>query len=355
MSVYPTGTATVNADPSSKGTSAQADNEIDPVMDLLGSGRIVAHRVDLALAVGSTTAGLLLSQFWFWTRTPTAQKRNGWFWMTIEQISEQTGLSYEEQMTARKRLVKIGVLEEQKKGNPMKLWYRVKLPELIQILREYVEVKTKLWAKPNAEHSGIPNAEDTGNPIDGNPEPYVSGMPKDRFGQLRKIARGKTQGLTEVITKDITEMSPSMSSPISLSSPLPEETDPSHKCDPQGDRDPDDETLSLFPEMQAPDTPMVNQGNRAQAEQETALMLWTATLGELANRVNVPTMETHFRSLTPIRYADGKLTLGAKTSFTRGWIEQRHRPLIEEIAAQFACETVAVQLMTLQEGAVANG
>ena len=42
-------------------------SEIDAVADLLGGGRSISYKTDLAHMTGSVTAGLLLSQFWYWT------------------------------------------------------------------------------------------------------------------------------------------------------------------------------------------------------------------------------------------------------------------------------------------------
>ncbi|SJN14847.1 hypothetical protein CZ787_17195 [Halomonas citrativorans] len=93
-------------------------------------GRPVAYQAVFTRLPGVTVQGaIFLSQALFLTNTPTASKRDGWFWK--EQQGEhdswesETGMSAKQQVTARKQLTQIGVLEEVRKGVPAKTWYRV--------------------------------------------------------------------------------------------------------------------------------------------------------------------------------------------------------------------------------------
>lgn len=93
-------------------------------------GRPVAYQSVFTRLPGVTVQGaIFLSQALFLTNTPTASKRDGWFWK--EQQGEhdswesETGMSAKQQVTARKQLTQIGVLEEVRKGVPAKTWYRV--------------------------------------------------------------------------------------------------------------------------------------------------------------------------------------------------------------------------------------
>ncbi|AIA76252.1 hypothetical protein FF32_15830 [Halomonas campaniensis] len=93
-------------------------------------GRPVAYQAVFTRLPGVTVQGaIFLSQALFLTNTPTAAKREGWFWK--EQQGEhdswesETGMSAKQQVTARKQLTQIGVLEEVRKGVPAKTWYRV--------------------------------------------------------------------------------------------------------------------------------------------------------------------------------------------------------------------------------------
>src|SRR5687768_2800457 len=107
--------------------STSTDNPAaeDRAFDALGASRIVAYQVALAHAVGSATAGLLLSQLWYWSRHTTERDRDGWFYKTMDEIHAETALTRSEQMTARKKLVERGLLEEKRVGLPARMWFRV--------------------------------------------------------------------------------------------------------------------------------------------------------------------------------------------------------------------------------------
>ena len=103
------------------------------VGDLLAE-RIACHR-HLSRLAGSAKAGLFLSQAIYWTRVGEAILENGgWFYKTIAQWSHETGLSRREQERARRCLKALGVLEEELRGLPAKLWFRVNLERLGEAL-----------------------------------------------------------------------------------------------------------------------------------------------------------------------------------------------------------------------------
>lgn len=82
--------------------------------------------VDLGAGI---TGALMLSQAVYWTTRTNAE--DGWFYKTIDEWQEETGLTRAEQETARKRLVKAGVLSEQRKGIPCKLYYRINIDVML--------------------------------------------------------------------------------------------------------------------------------------------------------------------------------------------------------------------------------
>jgi hypothetical protein len=172
--------------------------KMDPVADLLGSGRIVSYKADFAHLTGSVTAGLLLSQFWYFSGLPTAAARDGWFYVTMDEISEQTGMIREEQETARKRLKALGVLEEKRIGVPAKLWYRLDKDRLYELLSEFAAFKAE-------------RMQDAGIPQSGNPPPKNAGIPQSVVRELRNLARGKVTdkdvGMVQSTTIDFSETS----------------------------------------------------------------------------------------------------------------------------------------------------
>lgn len=73
-------------------------------------GRPIAYYPKLRSITGSTSATILLCQFIYWRGKESDS--DGWLYKTSSDIEEETGLSYEEQKTARRNLVDNGLLEE---------------------------------------------------------------------------------------------------------------------------------------------------------------------------------------------------------------------------------------------------
>jgi hypothetical protein len=89
---------------------------------------IAYHRCFVSLT-GSVTAAVLLSQAVYWSRR-TGAGSDGWFWKTIADWEEETGLTRFEQEGARKILRSLGFWEEEKRGIPARLWFRLDLNQL---------------------------------------------------------------------------------------------------------------------------------------------------------------------------------------------------------------------------------
>lgn len=94
---------------------------------------IAFHRC-LAELGGSVNAGLMLSQALYWAKRTKAA--DGWFWKTAEEWQEETYLTRTEQATARKQLKRLSCWQEELRGVPAKLFYRVDFDELDRLLFE---------------------------------------------------------------------------------------------------------------------------------------------------------------------------------------------------------------------------
>jgi len=116
------------------------------LLEMLGR-RVIAFSPVLAQIAGSINAGLLLSQFLYWQRIVGVNK---WFWKTAAEITEETTLTRWEQETARKRLIDLGILEEMRKGIPARMHYRVRMDELLKVLRQHTEGVSEKTADKNA-------------------------------------------------------------------------------------------------------------------------------------------------------------------------------------------------------------
>jgi len=95
-------------------------------------GRTVAYMPGLKKITHSTTATILLCQLLYWSDKAT----DGWIWKTADDIEEETGLTYNEQKTARSTLVALDIIEEERKRLDHCSRYRVK-----------INVMNDLWEK----------------------------------------------------------------------------------------------------------------------------------------------------------------------------------------------------------------
>ena len=124
---------------------------MNPILKAILVDRPVAYHPHLAKAVGSVTAGLFLSQLLYWS--DKGSEPEGWIWKTQEDWREEIGLSRREQETARKHLVSLDVLEEQRRSIPAKLYYRINFDALTRLL----EQQTRMAESANQECTKAPN------------------------------------------------------------------------------------------------------------------------------------------------------------------------------------------------------
>jgi len=107
---------------------------------------IAFHRV-FADLTGSIPAALLLSQALYWQRRCPGG-RDGWWWKTADEWFEEARLTRREQQSARKILVRLGVLEEIKKGVPCRLWFRLDLNKLLVLIQSAAPRQTGTTVRP---------------------------------------------------------------------------------------------------------------------------------------------------------------------------------------------------------------
>lgn len=117
---------------------------------------VAYHRAFCEMA-GKACAGVMLSQAWYWS---TRTDDDGWFYKTREEWREETGLSRSEQETARKRLVRLGFLEEQHRGMPRQLHFRLNVEKVISQLAgnqptvSRSELRQQVGRKPASMQAG---------------------------------------------------------------------------------------------------------------------------------------------------------------------------------------------------------
>lgn len=121
--------------------------EVTHLLSLL-SKRYVAYYPSLAELTGSPKAALMLGHAMYMTRVVMEKQpnRGGWFWKTAKEWKQVSGLSIREVETARKMLLKDGILQESRRGMPAKLWFRVDLDRLAMMLCQYANTAYRPWS-----------------------------------------------------------------------------------------------------------------------------------------------------------------------------------------------------------------
>jgi hypothetical protein len=76
---------------------------------ILELGRVVAYYPGLKKITKSTTATIFLCQFLYWC--DKTKDKNGWVYKNHQEIEDETGLTYNEQLTAKKKLVELGLMD----------------------------------------------------------------------------------------------------------------------------------------------------------------------------------------------------------------------------------------------------
>lgn len=132
-------------------------------MDL---GRPVAYYPELKQVTGSTTATILLCQLLYWT--PRTKHKDKWIYKTNYEIEEETGLTYNEQKTAKKALKDIGIIDYEVKRLDRTTRYRVMEEQLNLMWESVKEGATQLINPP---------------PVDGEDEEPDEESPEEYFNK----------------------------------------------------------------------------------------------------------------------------------------------------------------------------
>lgn len=120
---------------------------------------VAYHRSFVALGAGITGA-LMLSQAVYWSSR--TNDKDGWFYKSQAEWEEETGLTRYEQEGARKKLVKLGFMEERKQGVPCKLFFRICMEAISASL--VAENQQSSMRKTNKLECGEPTGSDAENP-----------------------------------------------------------------------------------------------------------------------------------------------------------------------------------------------
>ncbi|MGE4670441.1 hypothetical protein [Yersinia enterocolitica] len=106
-------------------------------------GRPIAYYPGLVPYLGSVNAVILFCQFFYWTGKETSEFG---IFKTTEEIESETGLTYEEQLTARKKLRQAGILKETNKRLEHRIYYQIDTDRLDGMLSQPID------KSPNGEN-----------------------------------------------------------------------------------------------------------------------------------------------------------------------------------------------------------
>jgi hypothetical protein len=118
-------------------------------------GRCLAYYPDLKKITKSTTSSILLCQFLYWT--PKA--KDGWIYKNSNEIEEETGLTHNEQRTAKRILIELKLITKEVKRLDHTSRYRVNQDEMN---RQWESLSGKGFASFESEEhlDGNPTLED---------------------------------------------------------------------------------------------------------------------------------------------------------------------------------------------------
>jgi hypothetical protein len=105
-------------------------NELRALLDAID--RPVAFHRCLVDPAGSIGAALMLGQAIYWTKR--TKDTDGWFWKTQAEWKDEVGISDSEQLTVRRSLRETVFWLEEKKGLPPKIYFKVDLDALSDVL-----------------------------------------------------------------------------------------------------------------------------------------------------------------------------------------------------------------------------
>jgi hypothetical protein len=120
----------------------------DILQSILGSKSVSFHAI-FAKAIGSVPAAVMLSQGLFWQEKAKfkdfVQLGDGqYFSKTAAEWYDETGITEEQQKTARAYLVKCGILKEKRAGLPAKMHFRIDLESLVAVISRYLSGGVKV-------------------------------------------------------------------------------------------------------------------------------------------------------------------------------------------------------------------
>lgn len=112
------------------------------------------HYVDLGTGINGA---VMLSQLVYWA--DKSNNPHGWIYKTSAEWTEETGLTRREQDTARKTLRELGFVDEDKRGVPCKIHFKVNQEKLYSALLDLAQKRQTDAQKRQTECTNPPNKD----------------------------------------------------------------------------------------------------------------------------------------------------------------------------------------------------
>lgn len=93
-----------------------------------GIGRSVSYYPGIRKLCGSVSATVLFCQLFYWKGKESS--KDGWVYKDSSELENETGLSYKEQVSARKKLIENGLIEEKYDRLAHKMYFRIMVNSL---------------------------------------------------------------------------------------------------------------------------------------------------------------------------------------------------------------------------------
>jgi hypothetical protein len=143
--------------------------------------RPVAYHRIFAQITGSVTAGVFLSQSLYWSRRTSDP--SGFFYKSREEWTDETYLSRSEQETARATLRRLGILIEEHRGMPRRIFYRIDPSRLLQLAENLPssrrESRRPVGGNPADKSAGILPSFITENTTEITSQSFLPCAPRD--------------------------------------------------------------------------------------------------------------------------------------------------------------------------------
>lgn len=182
-------------------------------------GNPVAYYPGLVKHLGSVNAVILFCQFFYWTGKETSELG---IFKTTEEIEHETGLTYEEQLTARKKLKRKGVLHETNKRLEHRIYYRIDTEQLDALLSQGVE-NAPLGQSPFGE-KGKANPANTAKPNPPTGDSLTRGQGVPGFVHTENTTKNTTE-----ITVPVADKSAPVAGGVLVGEVLPKGKQPEEK------------------------------------------------------------------------------------------------------------------------------